>query len=180
MLIFLTLADAPEDRSKFEILYTEYRQLMFRIALGILKNPQDAEDVVHDAFLKVAHIIENISEPLSMKTKALMIIVTRNTAINCYNRNKRRKVSAMSDEIKMEDPSADFAENAEKREALALSINALPDNYREVILLRYYLGYSVDEISKILSITAENVRKRIQRAKKALEENLYGEEAAEL
>lgn len=179
MLIFLALADSPEDRSKLEILYSEYRQLMFRIAIGILKNPQDAEDAVHDAFLNVASIIEDVSEPLSREARALMMIIAKNTALNCYNKKKRRKVSAMGDEINTNDLDADFAENAEKKEAIAVSINALPDNYREVILLRYYLGYSVDEISKILSITAENVRKRIQRAKKALEENLRGEEAAE-
>ena len=57
MIIYLQMIDAPEDKHKFEILYTEYRGLMFYIANQILNNKQDAEDAVHTAFVSIA---ENI------------------------------------------------------------------------------------------------------------------------
>ena len=50
MMIYLQMIDTPEDRSKFEFLYMEYRGLMFHVANKILHNEQDAEDTVHQAF----------------------------------------------------------------------------------------------------------------------------------
>lgn len=58
MIVYLQLIDTAEDRSKFEQLYEQYKQLMFYTAFQILKRPQDAEDAVHHAFLSIA---ENIS-----------------------------------------------------------------------------------------------------------------------
>lgn len=59
MMIYLQTIDTAEDRSKFEQLYEQYKQLMFYTAFQILKRPQDAEDAVHHAFLSIA---ENISK----------------------------------------------------------------------------------------------------------------------
>lgn len=53
MILYLQMIDAPKDRSKFERLYLAYRDLMFYVANQILHNEQDAEDAVHQAFLKV-------------------------------------------------------------------------------------------------------------------------------
>lgn len=50
MMIYLQTIDTAEDRSKFEQLYEQYKQLMFYTAFQILKRPQDAEDAVHLAF----------------------------------------------------------------------------------------------------------------------------------
>ena len=54
MLICLQALDSPEDRTRFESLYTAYRGLMFHAARRILNNDQDAEDAVHTAFLSLA------------------------------------------------------------------------------------------------------------------------------
>ena len=54
MLIYLQALDSPEDRTRFEALYTAYRGLMFHAARRILNNDQDAEDAVHMAFLSLA------------------------------------------------------------------------------------------------------------------------------
>lgn len=62
MMIYLQTIDTAEDRSKFEQLYEQYKQLMFYTAFQILKRPQDAEDAVHHAFLSIA---ENISKFLT-------------------------------------------------------------------------------------------------------------------
>ena len=64
MMIYLQMIDAPEDRSKFEQIYMEYRSMMFHIANRILTNEQDAEDAVHEAFLKIAENIEKIEDVL--------------------------------------------------------------------------------------------------------------------
>lgn len=56
MIVYLQMIDTPEDRSKFEQIYLEYRGLMFHVANEILHNEQDAEDTVHQAFVNVAKI----------------------------------------------------------------------------------------------------------------------------
>ena len=69
MMIYLQTIDTAEDRSKFEQLYEQYKQLMFYTAFQILKRPQDAEDAVHHAFLSIAENISKISDPDCPKTR---------------------------------------------------------------------------------------------------------------
>ena len=67
MLIYLSMIETPESRSKFETIYETYKQLMFYIANNILHDARDAEDIVHEAFLKIIEILDlsliHISEP---------------------------------------------------------------------------------------------------------------------
>ena len=62
MLIYLQMIDTPEERSKFEQIYLEYKGLMFHVAYEILHNEQDAEDAVHHAFVKIAENIRAIPQ----------------------------------------------------------------------------------------------------------------------
>lgn len=62
MLIYLAAISSDEDKSKFELIYRQYRNLMYYAANQILHNSSDAEDVVHQAFLKIVEILDTISE----------------------------------------------------------------------------------------------------------------------
>ena len=63
MMIYLQMIETPEEKSKFEQLYLEYRGLMFHVAYDILHNEHDAEDAVHQAFVKIA---ENIKKSMNL------------------------------------------------------------------------------------------------------------------
>ena len=80
MLIYLVLIDSDEDRSKFEVIYTEYKNLMFYIANRILGDNKDSEDVVHDAFLKIIEIIDKIEVAKCPKTRNLVVIIVERMA----------------------------------------------------------------------------------------------------
>ena len=54
MLIYMTLIDSEEEQSKFEQIYQKYKGLMFYVANKILHNEHDAEDAIHQAFIKIA------------------------------------------------------------------------------------------------------------------------------
>ena len=71
MVIYLQMIDTPDDRSKFEQIYLEYRGLMFHVANEILHNEQDAEDAVHQAFVNVAKNMEKIGSPKLPKNQRL-------------------------------------------------------------------------------------------------------------
>ena len=92
MMIYLQMIDTPEDRSKFEFLYMEYRGLMFHVSNKILHNEQDAEDTVHQAFLKVADNIEQIADPKCPKTQGYIVTIAENKAIDLYRRRQKRQV----------------------------------------------------------------------------------------
>ena len=76
-------------------------------------------------------------------------------------------------------PARSGIEAIESTDTLAKAIATLPGHYREILLLKYAQGYSVNEIADILSLSQANVKKLIQRAKKKLE-TLLTEEGANL
>lgn len=68
------MIETDEDKSKFEEIYQEYRNLMYYVAYKRMQHEQDAEDVVHHVFVKIAENIKNI-EPVSPKTKQLIVTI---------------------------------------------------------------------------------------------------------
>ena len=165
MFLYLAMIDSDADKSKFEILYSEYKNLMYYTANRILCNSSDTEDVVHQAFLKVIEILDTISSPRCHKTRALL--VTEHKAIDLYREKQRRNVLPLAEEYIGAAPAAEI-ERLAARDALAAAIASLPPRYRSVLLLRYDCGYSNAEIANILDTTEPNVRKLIQRAKEKL------------
>ena len=97
MMIYLQTIDTAEDRSKFERLYEQYKQLMFYTAFQILKRPQDAEDAVHLAFLSIAENISRISDLDCPKTRAYIVTIVERKAIDML-RAERRHPSVPLDE----------------------------------------------------------------------------------
>lgn len=169
MLIYLQMIDTPEDRSKFELLYLEYRGLMFHVANKILHNEQDAEDTVHQAFLKVAENIEKIGDPKCPKTQSYIVTIAENKAIDLYRRRQKHPMVALNDDL----PGVAAMYAGEN--TLAACILKLPARYREVILLRYFQGYSVKEAAALLGLSLSAASKLNQRAKNRLRE-LYEKE----
>lgn len=144
-----------DSRARLEALYTAYRGLMFYAANQILRSPQDAEDAVHQAFL--ALVDQRLPEP-GPRAKALTLTVVQRKAIDLYRAKQRRPAEVLEEDVPGQDaPPSDGT--------LAGAMAALPPRYREVLLLKYYHGYSTAEIASILGVTPENVRQRISRAK---------------
>lgn len=178
LLIYLAIIDSAENQSKFETIYYAYRDLMYYTANKILGDEKDSEDVVHDSFLKIIHILNKISIPTCPQTRALVVTITERTAIDLY-RHRQRHTSVPFDEVYLGVPARSGIEAIESTDTLAKAIATLPGHYREILLLKYAQGYSVKEIADILSLSQANVKKLIQRAKKKLE-TLLTEEGANL
>lgn len=82
MIIYLQMLETPEEKSKFEQIYLEYRDLMFYIANRILHDQHDSEDAVHEAFLKIIKIIGQIEDSKCPKTRNLTVIIVERVAID--------------------------------------------------------------------------------------------------
>lgn len=73
MLLYLQMLETPEEKSLFEQIYLEYRGLMYHVAYEILHNDQDAEDAVHQAFVKIVENIKKIDDPVCPKRMAMSL-----------------------------------------------------------------------------------------------------------
>lgn len=177
MLIYLSMIESDNDRSKFEIIYREYRDLMLYIANQILGDAKDSEDVVHQSFIKLIGVLEKVDEPKYHKTRSLVVTIVERTAIDLYRRRRRENTVSLDEEF-VNVPNEAQIEAADERTDLASAIASLPTRYREVLLLRYDNGFSNREIARLLSVSEVNVRKTIQRAKERLG-RILGEGGAE-
>lgn len=162
MLAYVMMIETLADQSKFEKIYHTYKGLMFHVAYQILHNEEDAEDAVHNAFVKIAEHISKIDLPVCPKTKVYVVTIVENKAIDLYRQNKRR-----SREIPLDDIVVPYVKNQELQ-GLAACMEHLPVRYRQVILLKYQQGLSNQEIAKHLDISEANAIKLDQRAKKKL------------
>ena len=168
-------ATEPESHwAKFEIIYQEYRNLMFYVANRILRNDQDAEDIVQQSFLKIIEVLDKIPSPKCPQTKGLVVTITERKAIDLYRTRRRKAVEPLEEQTERA-PACDPEAMVDSLQ-IAQAIAALPARYREVLLLRYDNGYTVPEIARLLSMTQAGVKKTIQRARGRLERILTEQE----
>lgn len=161
MLIYLQMLETPEEKSLFEQIYLEYCGLMFHVAYEILHNEQDAEDAVHQAFVKIAENIKKIDAPVCPKTHSYVVTIVEHQAIDQYRRLQKHPSVELIEEI--QGTNAHY----EGDNDLTKYILKLPARYREMILL-HHQGYSVREIAKMLGLSLPAAIKLDQRAKNKL------------
>ena len=173
MLVYLQLIETEEDKSKFEEIYSEYRYLMQFLANRRLHNRQDAEDAVHQVFVKIAEKIKTI-EPVSPKTKRLIVLMIESTVTDMLRkRGKHPSEEYFDDDLVIPEPEYG------KKEMLDECIRKLPEKQRMVIWLKYYDGYNLREIAGFMGISLAWAQKLDQRAKKRLSE-LFREDGDDL
>lgn len=169
--IFLAMLDTPEEKSKFEQLYSTYRQDMFKTAYGILENKFDAEDAVHEAFMRVIKKMTNISEITCPQTHAYLLIIVKNAALKILNeKNKITVVDIDLVEIVDDLILEEYVISNMEVERLEHILEQLPDDYYEVLFLEFFMGLNISDIAELLCLTYDNAKKRLQRAKKKFKE----------
>ena len=147
-------------KSDFEIIYDRYSGLLYRLSLSHLQSAHDAEDAVHDVFAKY------ISEPHKFKDKeheeAWFVKVTVNHCRDLLRKKKYRNHLSLDEvhHLKTEEET----ENSGVLEVLG----KLSERYKAVIILHYLEGYSIDEISFMLGISASAVKMRLSRGRDLL------------
>lgn len=171
LLYYLSLVDTEEEKSKLENLYYEYKALMKYIAFNILGDNGLAEDAVHEAFIKLTRHLDGIGEIKSLKTKAFIVIIIRCVALDMLDKKKRNKIYSFDDIGNKAITEDTMIESIELKELCSL-IKALPAIHRDIIELKVYYELSDKEISDILGISRQAVRKRLQRARNALKQSL--------
>lgn len=146
-----------KEPDAFAQLMQLYMKDMYRVALAILMNDEDAADAIQDAILACWEKIHTLKQPQYFRTWMTKILIRK-----CYD--IRRERERLTDMEAYEEPVYEDRHNLELKEALA----RLPERYRIVVMLYYGQGYSGREIAGLLHIPVSTVQTRLQRGREKL------------
>ena len=151
------------DPDAFTDLMQLYLKDMYRTALAILMNDEDAADAVGDTVLTCWEKLHTLKKPQYFKTWMTRILIN-----HCYRIRKATVNTGTLEEY--QEPAVYDEYNLELKEALA----SLDEKYRIVMTLFYGEGYRIEEIAAVLKIPKSTVQTRLQRGRKKLARDYYG------
>jgi RNA polymerase sigma-70 factor, ECF subfamily len=175
------------DAEAFDIFVNRYSANVYALLFRLTENVEEAQDLTQDTFLRALKAIKNFRGESNLKTWLFRIAV--NETKNRWRWWKRRKNDSIVsldaenvfNEMPLSETIADVSENPEtailRRERefqLRKMLRELPQNFREVIILRDIEGLSYDEIAVALSTNVGTIKSRIARGREELRKKLGG------
>ena len=170
------------DQAAFETLVKQYERQIFRTALHITQNREDAEDITQDVFVKAFTKLDQFQGNSKFSTWLVRIAV--NESLMRLRKRKTSKTVSMDQDVETSDGSIprDFAEwrpnpeqnynQAELAEILRKTIAGLPPGFRTVFTLRDIENLSTEETAEALGLSVPAVKSRLLRARLQLRERL--------
>jgi RNA polymerase sigma-70 factor (ECF subfamily) len=164
----------------FEILMRRYNQRLYRVARAILKDETEAEDVMQQAYVNAFTHLDQFAERARFANWLTRIAVHESLA-RARRRGRMVEIDSMSENDEERagalpaggpDPEQQ-ALSAELRRLLESAIDALPESYRSVFVLREAEGLSTAETADCLELSEETVKTRLHRARGLLREHLF-------
>ena len=169
----------PADRlrrERFEQLAVPHLDAAYQLARWIARKPEDAEDIVQDAYLRAFRYFETFRGDTA---KAWLLAIVRHTAFTWLRRNRPAELQSFAEELPParldpalapappSDPEALLLERLD-RARLDRMIEALPPQFREVLVLREFEELSYKEIAEIAAVPIGTVMSRLARARRQL------------
>ena len=157
-------------------IYKNYYRAMYNTSLRILKDEFEAEDMMQEAFLTAFTKLDTFIGEVTFGAWLKRIVINKSlTQLKKNNKYQDVKMEVIPDKnIATEEP-INYADLQASK--VLETLNSLKENYRIVLNLNLIEGYDYEEIAEILSITNENVRTTVSRAKKKLKQLLVLETA---
>ena len=158
------------DPEAFEVLYRSTEKAVYALALSILRNPHDAEDIVQETYLKVraaAHLYVPQGKPL-----AWLFTITKNLCRDLLRGQSRTEAAPDGAE---DDLRFSYVSDPTDRLVLEAALNALGEDERQVVLLHAASGLKHREIARDLGLPLSTVLSRYSRALKKLQRYLTEE-----
>jgi RNA polymerase sigma-70 factor (ECF subfamily) len=155
---------------------------LYGAALRLTRNPQDAEDLVQETYLRAYRGFAGFEEGSNLR--AWMYRILTNTFINSYRKKQREPVTVSDDDVDdwyLYDRLAGGAEASAESEVLERlpdedvqrALEALPEGFRMAVLLADVEGFSYKEIAQIMGVPIGTVMSRLHRGRKALQKALW-------
>ncbi|MCK4892808.1 MAG: sigma-70 family RNA polymerase sigma factor [Calditrichia bacterium] len=169
------------DEKAYESLLNKYRNLVFSIMLKMARNKQEAEDLTQEAFMKAFSSLATFNDEFAFSTWLMKI-----ASNNCIDFLRKRKLRTYSihepvqykdEKIEIDIPDRDPTPEktliqSERSRMIEETIQALPERYRYVIILRHKEEKSYEEIAEIMNLPLGTVKAQIFRAREILNKNL--------
>ena len=170
------LAQSGEEAA-FEELIRRHQQRVFGLVSGILRRREDVEDVVQQVFLKVFVSLKRFDQRAAFSTWLYKISVNE-----CWDYLRKKKVrplvyeadlseeqvSRLDGMVSAEQPPASSSDRAEARDLLERMMEKLPEQDRQLLVLKEVEGFSVQELAEILDLNVNTVKVRLFRARARL------------
>ncbi len=165
------------DKHSYSILVERYLDKIWRLAMSILTNEQEAEDAVQDVFLMLWQSLDKWDPDGAAKFSTWIYRVSFNKCIDI--KRKRRPSSDIEDmQISTGDKTA-YQQTLDHQlsDKLSIILETLPEAQRSALLLFYYEELSVEEICSKLSRSEQSVRSLLKRGRATLKEKLQYDQA---
>lgn len=169
------------SQNAFKLLLKKHREAIYHVILKIVHNPQEAEDLVQETFMKAFTSLSSYRSQYKFTT--WLYRIAANSSID-YLRKKKIAAFSLDEQIPTRKGTltlevADWTYNPEidlvakqKRFSIDQAISALPKRYKEVVILRHKEEKTYEEIACILRIPVGTVKARIFRARVLLKKKL--------
>jgi RNA polymerase sigma factor (sigma-70 family) len=170
------------DRTAFDRLMTKYRKSVYYVIFKMIRNPEDAEDLTQDTFVKAYGSMTRFDPKFAFSTWLFKIATN-----NCIDFIRKRKMQLLSinDGAGSEDGTAFYLQivdpalipydqilRHQRKEYLLMAIEQLPARYQELIQLRYFQELSYEEVATTLNIPLGTVKAQLHRSRELLNEVL--------
>lgn len=167
----LTLAQKG-DKEAFSRIIEEVKFKLYKTAMSILKNDDDACDAIQDTLMSAYQNIKSLNNKEFFTTWIIRILINK-----CYDIiRKNKKIIDLTERISKEKDT--FYEQYSEKSELEIMLNCLEEDLRLVTVLYYYDDLSIKEISEIINIPEGTVKSRLSRAREKISKmyKLGGEE----
>ncbi len=161
------------DERAFADLMRAYHAFVYTIAIGIVDNPHDTEEVVQDAFLNAYQGLRQLED--ATKFKGWLAEITRNRARNWLRKQQGETVSLddVSEEmLQIEDSPDERLTQLEQRELIRRTMETLPQKDRDIARAFYLEGASYDELIRVHGLSYNAIALRLFRIKRKLSKQL--------
>lgn len=167
--VYLAMVGTDEEKDTITRLYKTYKKFLFSISMSILNNYADAEDAVHETFVRIIKNLSKIKDVESTKTKSFVAIIVRNI---CYDMLRKGSRETLFDDSDLKEYIvADTEKEAEIRldyESVMNNIHHLSPLLKNIATLYFVMQYSVSEIGEIHELSDSAVYAGISRARRIL------------
>jgi RNA polymerase sigma-70 factor (ECF subfamily) len=154
----------------FDARLRECSTLAFRVAYGVLRHREDAEDVAQEAFAKAFRNFRQLRD--RDRFRAWLVRMTWRLAIDRWRGERRRAAREQVADVTPAISTADDPEARDRARHLWRAIDALPDKLRVVVILSAIEGHDVREVARLLDVPEGTVKSRLFLARKGLAEKL--------
>ena len=165
------------NRASIGVLYDKHAPWLLAVCLRYIGTREDAEDVMHDGFMKIIRSIDNFKEKQTGSLEAWMRRIMVNTALNFIRDHKKEKMFIHLDPVleSVQVPSDnddDFGRCDLTKDQLMDLVCELPAGYRTVFNLYVMEDYSHKEIAELLGISENTSKSQLSKARNLLRKRL--------